>query len=293
MSVRTALLGDAIDYAGLFPPAALPMADAVAEYADSRRGADAWALGRFVVPAARLEEFAAALLARPGEGPPWLVSVTCGDDLPADVARLAAVRDRLPLERARVDTVEFRAPSVDALMDGLVALPRGLTRYAEIPLRPDPVAFVSVLKFRLAAAKFRTGGVTADAIPPVDGLLEGLDAVVRASMPFKCTAGLHHPVRGRYPLTYAPDSPTAVMHGYLNVMLAAAALHQGEGREAAREILLEEDPAAFRLAEDAVRWRDLTFERAMLRAQRRRGMRAFGSCSFREPVEGLAALVPA
>ena len=47
-----ALLGGVVDYAGLFPPAALSMADAVAEYAAAQRGADAWMLGRFVLPAA-------------------------------------------------------------------------------------------------------------------------------------------------------------------------------------------------------------------------------------------------
>ncbi len=44
------LLSGLIDYAGLFPPAAVSMADAVANYAAYRTSADAWALGRFVLP---------------------------------------------------------------------------------------------------------------------------------------------------------------------------------------------------------------------------------------------------
>ena len=40
--------------------------------------------------------------------------------------------------------------------------------------------------------------------------------------------GLHHPVRGEYPLTYAPDAPRGVMHGFLNVFLAAAFVWHGE-----------------------------------------------------------------
>ena len=54
-SVR-ALLAGLIDYAGLFPPAALSMQDAVRNYARYREGAHAWALGRFVVPADRASE---------------------------------------------------------------------------------------------------------------------------------------------------------------------------------------------------------------------------------------------
>ena len=45
-----ALLTGVIDYAGLFPPAALPMADAVRNYDAYRNGEHAWMLGRFVVP---------------------------------------------------------------------------------------------------------------------------------------------------------------------------------------------------------------------------------------------------
>ncbi len=51
-----ALLEQLIDYAGLFPPAALTMQDAVRNYARYRDGEYAWALGRFVVPQARASE---------------------------------------------------------------------------------------------------------------------------------------------------------------------------------------------------------------------------------------------
>src|SRR5258708_14436810 len=51
-----ALFAHLIDYAGLFPPAALPMADAVRNYDAYRRGEHAWMLGRFVVPVAKMGE---------------------------------------------------------------------------------------------------------------------------------------------------------------------------------------------------------------------------------------------
>lgn len=51
-----ALLDQLIDYAGLFPPAALTMQDAVRNYARYRDGEYAWALGKFVVPQARASE---------------------------------------------------------------------------------------------------------------------------------------------------------------------------------------------------------------------------------------------
>ena len=63
-SIR-ALLEGLIDYAGVFPPATLPVAEAARNFARYRGGADAWMLARFVFPARRLAElaaFAASLL---------------------------------------------------------------------------------------------------------------------------------------------------------------------------------------------------------------------------------------
>ena len=51
-----ALLEHLVDYAGLFPPAALTMQDAVRNYARYREGEHAWALGKFIVPQARASE---------------------------------------------------------------------------------------------------------------------------------------------------------------------------------------------------------------------------------------------
>ena len=79
-----ALLTGAIDYAGLFPPAALAMREAVARYAGFRGTTDAWALGRFVLPISRVEELAAAQHAIDATGQPWRLSVLLGEDPAAD-----------------------------------------------------------------------------------------------------------------------------------------------------------------------------------------------------------------
>ena len=54
-----AFMTELIDYAGLFPPARLDLDPALRNYARYRNEADAWMLGRFIVPAARLQELAA------------------------------------------------------------------------------------------------------------------------------------------------------------------------------------------------------------------------------------------
>ena len=81
-SVRT-LLTEAIDYAGLFPPAGLSMSDAVLNYATYRNSNYSWMLGRFVVMAGRLEElYESAIEFTPKDGAnPWRVSVVAGEDV--------------------------------------------------------------------------------------------------------------------------------------------------------------------------------------------------------------------
>ena len=59
------LLSGLIDYAGLFPPAGLGMAEAVRNYDTYVRGEHAWMLGRFVLSAGQIGEAMAAATTRP------------------------------------------------------------------------------------------------------------------------------------------------------------------------------------------------------------------------------------
>ena len=110
-------------------------------------------------------------------------------------------------------------------------------------------------------------------------------------MPFKATAGLHHPVRAMRPLTYQPDSPSAMMHGFVNVFLAAALLwHRGSNEADALATLEETSPAAFVFDDKCVSWHDHSLTAAQLRSARRKFAISFGSCSFEEPIQDLKDL---
>jgi hypothetical protein len=129
--------------------------------------------------------------------------------------------------------------------------------------------------------------VKPEAIPSVSAVADFLRACAGRRLPFKATAGLHHPVRAEYPLTYAPDAPRAVTHGFLNVFLAAALVWHGDPD--VEPVLAETDPAAFRF-DDRAHWRDRSLDAAQVREARERFAHAFGSCSFTEPVQELEAL---
>src|SRR5262249_14860292 len=104
-------------------------------------------------------------------------------------------------------------------------------------------------------AKLRTGGVKPEAIPSVSTVAAFIRASAERRLPFKATAGLHHPIRADYPLTYEANAPRAVMHGFLNVFVAASFAWHGE--KEIEPILAETDPAAFRFDNEA-RWRERT-----------------------------------
>jgi len=282
MHPPVAVLAHAIDYAGLFPPASLPIRAAVQSFADYAQSPDGWALGRFVVAVSQAYELLAALPEVPGLPEPLPVAVVLDADPRTSRKALEALAARV-----LVGAVEGRVTQ-PAEIPRLAPSHQEQEVYAEVPLREAPAPFVSALADRGVFGKLRTGGVTADAFPAPDFLLEWLAALAHADVPFKCTAGLHHPVRGRYRLTYAPDSPLGTMYGYLNVMVAGAGLRAGWSDAEAREALLEDNPIAFSVRGDALAWRDRELNAGLIRTFRLRGMRGFGSCSFREPLDELA-----
>ena len=57
MRTLRALMGGILDYAGLFPPAALAMQPMVERYATAVSGPSAWFVGRVIVPVSQLKAF--------------------------------------------------------------------------------------------------------------------------------------------------------------------------------------------------------------------------------------------
>lgn len=289
-----ALLGGLIDYAGLFPPAGLEMRPAVEEFARRRRGDDGWILARFVVPLSRLDELAEAAgdLFDHGGAAPWPLSVLAGQASDADLAAERATLDAWNAAhggRAKVEMIESKARTVDEIRARASAF-AGFETYLEIPHDEDPAVLLEAIAASGAKAKIRTGGVREDLIPSAAEVARFVVAAARAGAAFKATAGLHHPLRGEYPLTYAPDSPSATLHGFLNVFLASAlarldARHGGEIDAAAVEALLEQrDPDVLRELLAA------RLDAASLGDARQGFAVSYGSCSFAEPVDDLRAL---
>jgi len=291
------LLSGLIDYAGLFPPAALDMPTAAREYAEYRESEYLWALGRFVVPVARIDEFENAtegVLPDGGwEGNDfWRLSALGGGDLSSDLNRIAEFNRKHSTPDsstggAIIDTIEFKAGRPDEIENATRLTPGNLTPYFEIPIGDDPAELIGKIAEFEARAKVRTGGVTADAFPSSFNLARFIKICAEEDVSFKATAGLHHPLRSVNKLTYAPDSASAMMHGFLNVFLAAAFAQNGMDVDRLVELLEEKSPEAFQFESGGVTWRDEMVVRGQLRNTRSLLAIAFGSCSFEEPIEDL------
>lgn len=285
-----ALLTGVVDYAGLFPPAALSMPEAIAEYARARHGADRWMLGRFITTAARLSEMQSVLASAAPAGDPWLISAIVRDQSEADAASIATFNGGPVAALAHVDAIESKPEQLEGVDWLAQRFGNDFGVYVEIALDADLDLWMARLAARGLRAKIRTGGVTAAAFPAPAQVVAFIHAALRADVPFKATAGLHHAVRGSYRLTYEPGAVEAPMYGYLNVLLATAALRTGESTAVAEQLLTRTDAAALAFDATGVRWGSLTFPDPLLRMTRAHHLVGFGSCSFREPADEARAL---
>ena len=297
------LLQGVVDYAGLFPPAKLTLPKVVNNYAEYRQSEEAWMLGRLIVPLAEIH--ALANLASKSEhaipGSTWRLSCLLksaeSQQLRRDVHSLLDFNDE---HRARsttacvIDAVEVRASTpaeIDAIAD---ALPAQIETFVELPSAHDDteslIAHLAQRDTRHIRAKIRTGGVLCEMIPSAETLVAFITCCAQHKLPFKATAGLHHPLRAERALTYEQHAERCAMHGFLNVLLATALLYDARQNDVALALLTDTNPDNVVASDGGWRWRKQNITREQIQHMRCSGMISFGSCSFIEPVEELRAL---
>jgi hypothetical protein len=319
-----ALLSEIIDYAGLFPPAKLPLEQALRNYADYRQGPDRWMLGRFICPAARLSELAPFQEGLFQTGAPFVFSALGRggnsaaeflSGLQADLEAVTAFRERHG-PRVVVDVFEVRlpaeltAPNTARALAGLLASatemleaygPPPITPFYEAALAADwQEALATVLgvlangnqygsgprqDYRPAVLKLRCGGLEASAVPSVAQLAHVVTACRSLAVPLKATAGLHHPVR------HFDNALQTRLHGFLNVFGAAVLAHLHHlDEDKVRQIVADEEASDFRFEDAGFRWNGLEATPEEIDTARRQFAISFGSCSFDEPRQDLRAL---
>ncbi|MFB8762205.1 hypothetical protein [Nocardiopsis alba] len=273
--MTSALYRGLFDDAALFPPGNAPMGEALPAHRAHRAGARAPYVGPFLVSDGRIAELRAVLAREEGDHDPLDVVVT----VPGGSDDLAAAIEAITADPAlRLVGVEVAAPP-DRAGDTAVALaatlPQGVGGHVEIARGERAASDIASLVGTGAHAKFRTGGVRAEAHPSEAELAALLATAVNAGLPFKCTAGLHHAVRHTTPEGFE-------QHGFLNVLLATRLLLDGEGRKEAAATLADRDGRALAARAAALTETEI--------ADVRSRFRSFGTCSVTEPLEDLVVL---
>lgn len=290
-SVLRSLLSQAIDYAGIFPPAKLDIPTSVENYLRYKHGPESWILGRFVCSTGKLPELARELAEHPEE--PFIpVAVIAQTSTDRHSWEVALGHDANGMNRfieaaenhAEIETYEIRVPDHEHL-ESFAADLHGFTDadvFVELPWSAgmnDSLSFIAETEW--LAAKARTGGTESAAFPSSEALAGFLQQCVHLDLKFKLTAGLHHP----FPMI--DKQIGARMHGFVNVMTASILLASRDlSLREAQAILDEDDPAAFQITETGIGWGGHTanFEDVQ---DVRNLLVSFGSCSVEDPLNDL------
>jgi hypothetical protein len=284
-SIKT-LLSSIVDYAGLFEPAKLKMRDAIANYDRDKISSESWMLGRFVLPASRINEFEELIATFPLEK--WSLSVILSGNVELELERVQSISEGGKIAIAALEFPPLPPTDIESLFPNLSA---GVDKFFEIPSDADLETYLAALQSTGAFAKIRTGGITDAAFPSDTQLSRYIVAFAEAQIPFKATAGLHHPLLGEYRLTYELESKSTKMYGFLNVaILAAFAYWQKMTQEKAIAVLSESSVECFTFTEDSIGWGDLQLTFSEIEVARKHFFKSFGSCSFQEPINELKNL---
>ena len=290
MSAIKKIFNEIVDYAGLFPPAKLPLENVVSNYASYQERDDAWMLARLIVPAGRLSELQ--------EHQPflnsqrlWKISAlipsvdAAENGFETSINTIDEFNQRFA-GKAIVDTVEVKTLNAELVDKTIEAMPNWLNAFFEIPHRDDPSELIG----KVAAApeyifaKIRTGGVTEDLIPTPQEVARFISRCGELNAGFKATAGLHHPLRGDYRLSYEPDAQLGTMFGFVNIFVAACFAFSGHSdSDLIQRILIASNSNQFEFLENELLFDGHSVSIDQIVDIRSNKAISFGSCSFDEP----------
>jgi len=253
-------------------------------------------LGRFVLPLSQLGEFERCFDGLPAaqRSVPWNLAVLAGRNLQADAKKIVEFNRRHGDEGrqdARIETIDLKVHSLDDIAPAADLIAEPAEAYFEIPIATDPDDWLAAVAGAGGRAKVRTGGVSTELFPAVSDLARFLRSCAAHRVPFRAAGGLLHAVRGEYALAAGERSAHVVMHGFLNLFLAASLAYTDRaGVRLLEAVLGEQSPAAFAFDETGVSIHGRRLSCESLAATRRQFATSYGSCLIEEPIEDLKRL---
>ena len=234
-----------IDYAGLFPPAKLPLKDAIKEYAQLLESENSWMLGRFIIPISNLNELDEFLPLFKDTGPLRLSVLGGGGEsekeylknIKENVSNIKNYRQKHG-DKIEIEVIECKMPTVPLTEETVNQATATLNQnnlyhfpefnelpYVGINYSTDEdesdwddniLPTIELLsKIDNAGMKLRCGGITKEAFPSVEQVAAMIQTCAIKKIPLKFTAGLHHPIR------HFADEYDEYMHGFINTFTAS------------------------------------------------------------------------
>jgi hypothetical protein len=270
VTAPSAMFDGLFDDAALFPPASLPLPDAVRQHHEHQGSWYADLVGPLVVTELQLRPLTRLLTA---DTEPLPISLIVSSGPPGVGAAVVAALADPRLRLVAIDVASAPGHSVLGARHALAQhVPDWVIGYVEIGWDAGENALDELAGWSYRA-KWRTGGATARAFPATEVLATGLVACVQRQIGIKCTAGLHRAIGHTAPGTGFEH------HGFLNLLLAIDAARSGRPVDDVATLLAERDAA---VVTSAIRAQDA--------AAVRHSLASVSTCSIAEPVDDLVAL---
>lgn len=286
-----------IDYAGLFPPAALGLPEAVSNYRIYLDSSERWALGRFIGATPHVLGLTEEQVAMFSPETPLDISLVCKDpaaDLPTVMEKvrgfggrvsLGALEVALPVAADFKGTLKRNESAVsvfdrtDRRLPIFYELAGGEGWDGALPVCIGAIGEAQA-SGRSLGLKLRCGGLEPHLVPSPERVTAALAGAVAADIPIKFTAGLHHPFRHTQPNPFPP------MHGYFNIFFAAFVAYLKRAPKSDIIPIVSEmercDPV---VGPHGVSWLGIELTADEIARARERFALSYGSCSFVEPID--------
>lgn len=322
---KIALLGGAIDYAGTFPPAALPLEKAIQRASRWRQeGKHPWLLNKMVLPVADIKKLTASYLYEQGaDGSPWLfaaLGTPCQSELPAefyktvewDLRELRRCREKWFYSSCRQDVISYETK-----------LPASLFSHDSVSKIFDFISPVLERTPHLTSNEigdlFFEISFEGDWEKTIDNTVKALVEWLDENEELDLIPGLKFRTGGNYvpsgaQLAHAISQVTshnlrfkatqglhhALSHGkdfgFVN-LFASLCFAQGYGPEEfgdsrIEECLSDSNRANFEFKKEGFCWKNFSMTSEEIEVARRAHGATFGSCSLDEPDEDLRKEFP-
>ncbi len=321
-----ALMEKAIDYAGLFPPANLPMEKAVASYNGYRECPDSWMLSRFICPTTRLSEFEESYAKLLKKREPYRITT---------LGRKADEPDRF-LEYVQEDVEVIKqfeeCNTGKVVVDAFeLCLPPGLTSQPENLERDLGSASKIIIHHATSSSLVTVYYEVALSLSwqeDIDSIIRAITRLNRSSITkstsdktsivgFKFRCGgikteqfpsveqvvccvkscINERVRLKltaglhHPFRHFNESVQIKMHGFINIFTAVLLGRRHKLDEVTlTKIIEDEDYTNFQFKEQSFSWKDLNITANQITEGRNNAIVSFGCCNFDEPREDMQKL---